>query len=240
MFHKSIILVIAEADTHTIGAILNRPVSHGLEVKISDNESGASRNIELPLRFGGEYIPQGEEKFLWLHCNASLRLAQIGSPVGTNENGVWKCTADDVVSALKRGLATPEEFLAISGISVWAKHGSARSLHGEIEKGRFEVIPDKNIPHVWSSLAKQQVLSNSNLSKNLALGEEAWTQGGKGIPDKKKNGNPTPISGLGEGFDEEDDSLVFKSDVKVSHLSDDALRSWISTFFLGVSLLEED
>ena len=37
-----------------------------------------------------------------------------------------------------------------------------------------------------------------------------------------------------ENFDEEDDSLVFKTDYELSRLSDDALRSWCVTFLLGI------
>ena len=40
-------------------------------------------------------------------------------------------------------------------------------------------------------------------------------------------------SGIGEEYDEEDDRLVFKSDVRVAKLSDDARMSWIACFMLG-------
>lgn len=242
ILHKSIVLIIADEDSHTIGAILNRPVSRGLAVNISDKESGESRNVKLPLRFGGEYTPKGDEQLLWLHCNPSLRRARIGSPVGHNGDGIWKCTANDVVSAVTRGLASPEEFFVVTGVSVWAKNNYTPSLQEEIEKGHFEVMPDKNTQAVWDILAKQYVLSDTNLSHNLEVGEQAWSRGGEGLPTKnnKKNGNFTPISGLGEGFDEDDDSLVFKTDVKVSSLSDDALRSWISAFFLGAPYADDD
>ena len=43
--------------------------------------------------------------------------------------------------------------------------------------------------------------------------------------------------GIGEEYDEEDDRLVFKSDVRVAKLSDDALQSWIATFLLGAPSL---
>ena len=238
--HKLIILIIAQDENISIGAILNRPVTRGLDINISEKESGDSRRIVLPLRFGGQYAVKGSEGLLWLHCNPSLRLAQIGSPVGENKDGIWKCTSDDVVTAVTRGLAVPEEFFVVTGVSVWTMSGGTSGIQGEIEEGRFEIIPDKNIPSVWESLSKQEVLSDTNLSKNLAAAEEAWNKGGEGLPLKKKNGGSPPIAGLGEGFDEEDDSLVFKSDVKVSSLSDDALRSWISTFLLGAPFSDDD
>lgn len=232
--HKSIVLIIADDGDVTVGAMLNRPVNRGLDISVSEKETGQSRKISLPLRFGGQYDVKGGEPLLWLHCNPSLRLARIGSPVGDNEQGVWKCTADDVASAITKGLAKADDFFVVTGVSVWAE--KVGGLRGEIEEGRFEVIPDKNIPAVWSSLSKQEILKTGNLSLNLAAAEEAWTRAGEGIPPKKKNGSSIPIGGLGEGFDEEDDSLVFKSDVKVASLSDDALRSWIAAFLLGSPL----
>jgi hypothetical protein len=72
----------------------------------------------------------------------------------------------------------------------------------------------------------------------LAIAEEAWTAADADGQSTQSNGNNNfgnSIGGLGEGFDEEDDAFVFKSDVKVSKLSDDALRSWCATFLLGMS-----
>ena len=238
--HKSIILVIADDENITIGVILNRPVARGVGISISNTESGNSRSVVLPLRYGGQHALRGAEALLWLHCNSALRLAQIGSPIGPNKEGIWKCTPDDVVSAITKGLAKAEEFFVINGITVWTKSGITQGIEGEIENGTFEVIPNENIASVWKSLAKQDVLSESNLLQNLNAGEEAWRQGGKGLPVNRKMKESSPISGLGEGFDEEDDSLVFKSDVKVSSLSDDALKSWVSAFLLGNPSSEED
>ena len=239
--HKSILLIILDDENISIGAILNRPVTRGLDIDISEKETGKSKRIVLPLRFGGQFSVKGSDGLLWLHCSPSLRLARIGSPLSEKEQGIWKCTADDVVSAVTKGLATPQDFFVVTGVTVWQKAGASRGIQGEVEDGHFEVIPDRNIPKVWESLAEQEVLTNTNLSSNLAAAEEAWTRGGEGLPLKKKNGGSSvPIGGLGDGFDEEDDSLVFKSDVKVSNLSDDALSSWISTFLLGAPFSEDD
>jgi hypothetical protein len=158
----------------------------------------------------------------------------VGSEVGVGKGTVFKCSSEQVTSAIGQGLAKPEDFLVISGVSVWTKGegGLARGLQGELRRGKFEVIPDSQVPDVWNSLKKQEVLTKLNLVSNLAIASEAWTKAANGYTAKKEL-NDTPIGGLGEGFDEEDDSLVFKSDVKVSALSDDALRSWVATFLLG-------
>jgi hypothetical protein len=191
------------------------------------------------MRFGGQFSVQGEEPLLWLHCSQMLRETDIGSPVGVHqEHGIWKCTSKDVIHAIGQGSARPEEFLVISGVSVWEKNivGPKRGIEGEIELGKFEMIPSSMREDVWSVLLRQQeVLTKMNFNSNLALAEEAWTTASSKSNGQSSNGESRkPIGGLGEGFDEEDDSLVFKSTVKVSKLSDDALRSWCATFLLGL------
>ena len=55
-----------------------------------------------------------------------------------------------------------------------------------------------------------------------------------GAEEKEKD---VPIAGLGDNFDDEDDTLVFKIGVNVSDLSDKASRSWVATFLLGAPSL---
>ena len=70
--------------------------------------------------------------------------------------------------------------------------------------------------------------------QSLSIGNEAWSRGGhKTLINDTSSEKQVSMSGLGENFDEEDDSLVFKSDTRVADLSDTALRSWVATFLLG-------
>jgi putative AlgH/UPF0301 family transcriptional regulator len=238
--HKSIVLIIADDESASIGVVLNRPSSKGLEIKLADKITGGSKVVTIPMRFGGQYSVQGEEQQLWLHSSPTLRQIKIGSPIGVNQkNGIWKCTAQDVIAAIGQGFAEPEEFLVVSGVSIWEKNimGTKTGIEGEIELKNFEIIPNSNRENLWSVLLRQQeVLTKMNVGRSLALAEETWeaanSNGRSQSSEKKKQ---SPIGGLGEGFDEEDDTYVFKSDVKVSKLSDDALQSWIATFLLGIS-----
>jgi putative AlgH/UPF0301 family transcriptional regulator len=236
-FHKSIVLIMSDDEDLTVGVILNRPGAKGLEVKIQEKESGKNtRILKVPLRFGGQFAVKGSEPLLWLHCNPVLKTAKIGAPVG-KPDGIWKCTSSDLITAVGRALATPEDFFVVTGVSVWTKgaKGIARGIQGEIREGHFEVVADNKIQDIWDELAKQEVLSDENLMKNLIIAHEAWEKGGGVNVKQLKNGDSRqpPIEGLGEAFEEEDNSVVFKSDVKVSKLSDDALRSWCATFLLG-------
>jgi putative AlgH/UPF0301 family transcriptional regulator len=241
--HKAVVLVISDDESVSVGCILNRPAAKGLDIQITDKNTGGSRTVSIPLRFGGQYAVQGNDPLLWLHCNQALRESHVGSPIGVDQqDGIYKCTAENVMAAIGQGFAKPEDFIVVSGVSVWAKgEGMSQGIEGEIELGKFEAIPNSMTCSVWSRLLQQQeVLSTLNLNQNLALADEAWScaaSNGKSQQSYSNNWQKS-IGGLGEGFDEDDDSFVFKSDVKVSKLSDDALRCWVATFLLGTPTLE--
>jgi putative AlgH/UPF0301 family transcriptional regulator len=240
--HKSVVLIISEGENISVGVILNRPAAKGLDMQITDKSTGKCKTVTLPLRFGGQYAVKGEDPLLWLHCNPRLRAAQVGLEVGFGRGTVFKCSSEQVTSAIGQGLATPEDFLVISGVSVWTKDegGFDFGMQGEVQRGRFEVIPDRQVPDVWDSLKKQEVLTKLNLVSNLAIANEAWTKAANGAAiSEQESKDDTPTGDLGAGFDDEVDALVFKSDVKVSSLSDDALRSWVATFLLGAPGLAE-
>jgi len=91
-------------------------------------------------------------------------------------------------------------------------------MQGEVDRGKFEVVPDSKIPSLWKALAKQDALSTNNLSLNLEVATEAWNAArsdsarngsSENSNGKAKNGveEMAPVAGLGDGFDEEDDSL---------------------------------
>ena len=115
-----------------------------------------------------------------------------------------------------------------------------RGNEGEIELKKIEIIINSTRDNVWSVLLRQQVLTKTNVGRSLALAEETWEAANancRSQSNKEKKQNS--ISGVGEGFDEEDDSFIFKSGMKVSKLSDDALQSWIATFLLGMPDLQQ-
>mmetsp|Transcript_4553 Transcript_4553/g.6564 ORF Transcript_4553/g.6564 Transcript_4553/m.6564 type:complete len:697 (+) Transcript_4553:60-2150(+) len=240
-YHKSIVLILKEDELATIGVILNRVSTKGVDVQIDDKKTGGRRVVNIPLRFGGPYSIQGSQSLLWIHCKELLRQAKIGHPIGGDEkNGIWKCTAEDVTKAIAQGLARPEEFLVVSGVSVWPKmEGIGHGMQGELELKNFEPVSAQSSDDVWSILLKQQqLLKESNFIESLKFSEEAWfrtsSTSRSSSDDDSSNAGMNPLGGLGENFDEEDDSFVFKSDYKVSKLSDDALRGWCATFLLGL------
>ena len=223
VFHKSVILIIMDDESFSIGAMLNRPATKGIKIQITEKDLGKERLVELPLRFGGQYSVKGSEPLLWLHCKSLLRAANVGSPFGPEQEGIWKCTAEDMVNAVGKGLAQPDDFMVVSGVCIWTKGegGIARGIQGEIKSGRFEVVPSSQTDAVWESIIKQEILTVDNLNQTLNAGGDGWEAG-------------VSASNAREGEDDVDgDSLVFKTDVKVASLCDDALRSWVATFLLG-------
>eukprot|EP00980_Cylindrotheca_fusiformis_P023812 scaffold11032_cov122-Cylindrotheca_fusiformis.AAC.13 len=239
--HKSIVLILVDDESASIGVVLNRPSTKGLDIKVSDKTTGKEKVVRIPMRFGGQYSVQGQEPLLWLHCNPTLKRLKIGSPIGGEDRGIWKCTAQDVMTAVGQGNAKARDFLVVSGVSIWAKDLATQGIEGEIDSGRFKLLPSSARDHVWSSLLEQQeVLNEDNFDETLSLAAEVWASADPTTTRKPESQNAstlTPMGGLGEGFDEDDDSFVFKSDVKVAKLADDALRSWCATFLLGMPSL---
>jgi putative AlgH/UPF0301 family transcriptional regulator len=231
-YHKSITLIISQEENITIGIILNQPSTKSIEMDLVDKRTGVKKVVKLPVRFGGQYAIRGQTPLLWMHAKDDLRKANVGSPVGPNSE-IWKCTQDEATSAIGSGLAKPVDFLIVSGLSIWISD-ERDSLSDQIKNENFEIVPSEKVSKVWDALLKQEILTKLNLLQNLARSDEAWSAGGN--QQAKLNVEPLTL-GIGEGFDEENDSFVYKSDVRVETLSDDARRSWVATFLLGAPSL---
>lgn len=220
--HKSVLLVLNDDEVMTVAAILNLPGAQPMDM--GSGASSSSGSSGPPLRFGGPYTIKGAtEPIMWLHCSPSLKQRKVGRPINPNdiesEAGFWKCSSEEVNSAWKAGHCSLDDFLIVTGVSIFTKEArdSVRGMAGEISQGRFEVIDPERSEAVWRELRQQNVLSRETLAKNMLLAHEAWMQGNEEQPR-------TP---------NEDDSTVFKTDVKVSKLADDAHKSWVATFLLG-------
>ena len=230
--HHSIILVVWEDDKVSLGCMLNHPATKGYEV------SGGKRGTissSIPIRYGGDYAVKGQSPLMWLHCNEKLRETGVGESLygEDSKEGIYKCTQEETTQAITYGFAKPEDFLVMSGVCVWPKLGG--SLANEVRRGVFEVVEQSKVNDVFRTLQKQNLLSKASLDENIALSNEAWCKAAReDVPsdDKVPNDNTLTV-GIGEGFDEDDETIVFNSDVKVSELANDALKRWVATFLLG-------
>lgn len=242
-YHKSLVVIISDDENISCGVLLNQPAARGLDVEIKVRSTGyEQKTVTVPLRYGGEYAVKGQNPLLWLHCSTTLRANNVGAPLRRdtqNKNiGIWRCSSEEATDAISKGFALPTDFMVVSGVSVWTKGegGRARGIQGEIRKGHFEVVDHAKTQAMWDTLQQQELLTRFTLAKNLAVGRDAWNLCESNIISASdETSQPEDVlDGLGEGYDEEDDSFVYKSDVKVTELSDDALRSWVATFLLGL------
>ncbi|GKY98714.1 hypothetical protein MPSEU_000827700 [Mayamaea pseudoterrestris] len=228
--HKSVILIVMDDDKLTVGAILNRPAAEGLDLPAAPRNRGlcCSQKFTMPLRFGGQYTLKNDEPLLWVHCSEKLRRANVGFPMNTVKGGIWKVKAEEVTRALTRGLATMDDFLVVTGVSAWTKEGAKGGIQDEIEAGTFEMVPVSKIQSVWNALSKQKVLKFSTLQDNMSIANDAWAKAGWDASDAfpKHDGRQDNTN--------DSEPCVFKCQVKVSDLADEALTNWVATFLLGV------
>ena len=232
-FHKSIILVLQEDETVSVGVLLNLPSTYDIELGVPS--MGA---LTMTQRYGGRYgvrEQSGDKPFVWLHFNDSLRNAKVGSPIAGRLENVWMCTEEDAGAAIAVGLATPDDFIVVNGFSVWKKEagGMAGGIRGEVLGGRFEVVAPERMPSVWEVLRKQRLLSVKTMDVNISLIDQAWKMGAAILSDEgasscSRGGVPTSSKAIPEGSE-----LAHKSRMSLGELADLALRSWIATFLLG-------
>jgi putative AlgH/UPF0301 family transcriptional regulator len=216
-YHKSLVLILRDDDESTEGVILNHVTDRSYPLVL-----GGDHIIEMPLRYGGPIQEHVGDMLplTFLHTNKPLAEAGMGSFV---THGIFRCTEEDVINAISVGLANSDEFMAIQGLSVWAKIKDAGRVEGgvigDIKEGFFEPVSQISIVSIiWNTLIQQKKLSQSTLEKNISLLNKAWhdARSDKAVSD----------------FNEEDRILVFGSEKDVTRLADEALCQWIQLFLL--------
>lgn len=221
-FHKSVLLILQDDDKLTIGVLLNRPEKHLFDLGLGANEP-RNQSTTVVSRYGGRYGLKGQDgkPLVFLHFSKALRDAQVGAPIGTQLDGMWKCTKNQAAEAINTGIGTARDFLAINGFSLWGKEdgGLAGGMQAEVSGGNFEVVPRANTPLIWECLVSQDPLSVTNLDGSLRASESVWIAAGDADEQSMNNS--------------EEKSFVTKNDAQLSKLADEALRSWVATFILG-------
>lgn len=216
-FHKSLILILRDDEKRAEGVILNHVTTEMLSLN-SEND------LTIPIRYGGPLQDIAKEEgdeltppLVFLHSSGSLKDAGVGIPVGSS--GIFSCTYEDVVKSINAGLASPDNIMVVQGLSVWKKAGIHSGVLGDIEEGFFEIVhQDKK--RVWEILMTQKQLSSKSIDKNLAISKKAWMMAG--------NRNMSENDSF-----EEEEVLVFGSNVNLSSLADEALRRWLGVYFLS-------
>ncbi|KAI2500552.1 putative ACR [Fragilaria crotonensis] len=191
--------------------------------------TGVSRTEVVPLPTAGNAPYEAPSRFCGCIATSAVKSDRAKTEFTSVQQMKYRSLLEKAWPDLKISSSLAVDPCGIGGL--------ARGLQDEVRLGKYEVIPPQRTPEVWRMLLMQDVLSKVNLLQKLAIAGKAWSRGGD--VNSKDDKDEIPIGGLGENFDEEDDTLVFKSDVKVSDLSDKALRSWVATFLLGSPWLGE-
>lgn len=222
--HKCIFLVVSENIYGTVGVILNLPTTKTVDLNVANAGAADEGSSSAPilLRYGGNTVVfgEGERPLLWLHCNDKLRQTGVGIPLDDFDaaDGVWECTSRDVASAIGSGMASPSDFMVVSGGFIWVKDNDGRTggMRGQVWSGRFEIIPVERMQKVWDTLLAQEVMTRENVDQNLGTSFLAWE-----------------VASAEEEAPPKESLSVFGSDVNLAQLEDEAMRRWVAKYVMN-------
>ena len=69
----------------------------------------------------------------------------MGPSLSGQDEGIYTCEQEQALEAISYAIATPSDFLVISGVCVWPKLGVGGSLANEVKRGVFEVVPNNKV-----------------------------------------------------------------------------------------------
>lgn len=221
VFHQSLVLILKNNKEMTVGVVLNRPYSTSVSID----------GTTLPVRYGGRFELDDEGlPELWLHCNhQTLQEAGIGEPIseGQTESIFWKCSRKDAEMAVEAGLADANDFLIVSGLSVWNKEEDSKYKGGpsstELD-AHFSKVEESSIGTIWKLLKVQEPLNKKNAADNLEAANTAWMLSGDA---------GWMLSGSSKQFDSRSTSdMDTKEQQVVQSLAYSALDKWIRMYLL--------
>jgi len=229
-YHKCILLMIQDDDDMSVGVILNLPSASTVSLEFTNERTGIQKSFMLPERYGGRFSEAGEEDMLlWLHCNDELKSKGMGNPLCESEYAIWSISADDAANVIATGQARAEDFIVVSGLSVWEKApgGIAGGIQGELNNNLFEIVPPENISSIFDILLQQEPMSQETIDDNINYIDLAWSEAQP--KDAAAAANTTTTTSPSEF---QQSTRIYKSDVTISHLADIALKRWITAFLL--------
>ena len=160
--HKSVVLILSNDPVATVGVVLNRPTPNGIEVDVPN-----SGPVVLPVLFGGGFKVKTEPGVIWLHNSKKLKALGIGSSIGINHGtSYFKITSKEAITCVAKGVCGVEDFVVISGVSVWTKgeKGIVRGIEGEVVKGKFNVCQGGGHEKlVWGEIRGQAVMKKDRV-----------------------------------------------------------------------------
>ena len=221
VFHQSLVLILKNNDEMIVGVVLNRPYSTSVSIA----------GTTLPVRYGGRFELDDEGlPEIWLHCNhQTLQEARIGEPISEHgsDSIFWQCTRKDAETAVDVGLAKANDFLIVSGLSVWNKEQESNDGEGSSSfelDDHFCKVDESSIGTIWKLLKVQEPLNTKNAADNLEAANTAWMLSGDA---------GWMLSGSSKQFNARDSSdMDTKEQQVVQSLAYSALDKWIRMYLL--------
>ncbi len=222
VFHQSLVLILKNDAEMTVGVVLNRPYSTSVSID----------GTTLPVRYGGRFELDDEGlPEIWLHCNHQpLQDAKIGNPIsehGKPDSIFWRCTREDAETAVEVGLAKANDFLIVSGLSVWKKDQTSKDGKGQSSlelDDHFCKVDESSIGTIWKLLKVQEPLNKKNAAENLEAANTAWMLSGDA---------GWMLSGSSKQFDGRSRTEIdTKEQQVVQQLAYSALDKWIRMYLM--------
>jgi len=225
--HKSLVLVLADEPTMSLGVVLNRVSASSVGFRsTSSNQAGkgkAGSGKQGPmcrLGLGGEANLGNSNVLIFHRGQVPLLLAAAANPsdckLVEGGSGLWVISPSAAGEALANKAAQPKDLLCVAGVTAWP----TGELREELAAGALEPIDPRQVP--WEDLFKLQatkLTSSTKASDVLAASVDVWLQ----------SGNSDRLSGDAESPRTE---AELEADTERTRLADAALKRYNDLFLL--------
>lgn len=235
-FRKSLVMILQDDDELTVGVLLSHP------------STKMEPTLGLPIRYGGNFQYLAEEPDDGDSTETELPpfcLHYLGGLVGGEPMGdfFYKASIEDAAQAIEAGVASPEDFLVIQGMTVWPKGDSdCCGLSGSFQK----IDPIENsqvIWDAWKTLGSQEALSPLHMESNIDIARNAWniavsaSKTNPALPNDNDEGSKFKLTTFFDGSpekrnnDPKSERPVYVNDEN-SDLGFDAVKTWLACYLL--------
>ena len=225
--HKSLVLVLADEPTMTLGVVLNRvsASSVGFRSTISNQsgqgkaDSGKQGQQMCRLGLGGEANLGNGNVLIFHRGQVPALLAAAANPsdckLVEGGSGLWVISPSAAGNALAQKLAQPSDLLCLAGVTAW----SAGNLREELGVGALEPVDPRQVP--WEDLFNlhaTKLTSSTKASDVLAASVEVWRQSGN--PNSSPASSDSGKSSAAQGELEEDTVRTRLADAALARYND--------------------
>mmetsp|Transcript_14373 Transcript_14373/g.21212 ORF Transcript_14373/g.21212 Transcript_14373/m.21212 type:complete len:632 (+) Transcript_14373:170-2065(+) len=237
-FRKAFVLILQDDEDLTVGVLLSHP------------STKTEPTLGLPIRYGGnfgylveEVAVDGDnetiENELPPFCLHYLGDLVRGEPIG---DFFHKASINDAARAIEEGVASPEDFLVVQGMTVWPKGDrNCCGLSGSFRK-IDPIVNPQVIWNAWKTLGSQEALSPLHMESNIDIARKAWNIAAESITttseftDNDKKGSVIFdyfFGGKRKKVDSDCGTKEFnRSSDDNTDLGFDAVKTWLAVYLL--------